>query len=216
MNSAQVEAATPASVRRGLEINFSTTQCRWLRHSGLQARHPYQRVVRLETSDGIERTDAAFSRYKAKHIVETALPFTDALSQRLIKFFDEYLSERRSEQRLYNCHRFALWMSDVPIPDDPNSDLVSVADQMVGSGKLHGGFLELGRIGVYSHKKRNVPTAVHSVIGLGEADPRCLQVMSINGYLALDTYGHRLVGASEEEGVQLQDCDLGLYVQTDS
>jgi hypothetical protein len=187
-------------------ITLHTAPDRWL--SFFLSDQPYQRVLTVIETDGTEHASPAFDQYNPDDINRRELPSTPELSQRLADFFDTYLISRRG--RRYNCHKFALWMSGVEIPEVAgDSDWTEIAEPMMEDGTRHEGPLALGKMGIIGHKMGGHPRALHSVVGLGEDNPECLQVMGLNGYLGIDTYDHALELCMPDHG--MPQPGFGLY-----
>lgn len=159
-------------------------------HVATESGWAYQRILRIIETDGTEHTGSYVDQYDPDDIEVLELPLTLDLSQRLTEFFDGYVASEAGQG--YNCHRFALWMSGIDIPVAEDGYCTEIVTPVVDAGKRHEGFLRLGQMGVIGHKIDGESRALHSVIGLGEDRPECLQVMGVDGYLTIDTYDNIL------------------------
>ncbi len=88
-----------------------------------------------------------------------------------------------------NCHRFGYWMAGQPAaegfetPEDPN--------HVVSMGKITHrlGAGVRGVLGIRNDSTGN-GVSLHSVVGLGENNNECLQVLASNGFMGIDTYAN--------------------------
>lgn len=117
----------------------------------------------------------------------TVLELPTPLVVATVDYFRRYQAERRKSKDLsHNCHHFASWMTgtvlegDLQVPDD------SVRLRFPAEPNLPAGMR-----GIYTAvEPQAAPDGIaymHSVIGLGD-DPRLLEVVAIDGPMALDTH----------------------------
>jgi len=154
---------------------------------------PYSRVVGVDIADGQtiwvspSQTGDRASEYKQADTQERAIPLDIIHAQRLVAFFDRFMSYGSRTNEHYNCHRFAVWMTGTEQPtQDPTG--FEQAQKIMEAGRTLEGPLRLGEHGIFGGKKDSTFTPDHSVIGLGEDRDDCLQVISTNGHLAVTTY----------------------------
>ena len=93
----------------------------------------------------------------------------------------------------YNCHSFASFITDkTPVANSHFG--TRLARRVIGKGLEAAPPLQmgehgvLGRVDATQRRKSRALRPVHSIVGLGPEDPRCLQVTSLFGYMALGTY----------------------------
>jgi|GEM_PF-6723572 len=105
----------------------------------------------------------------------------------------------------YNCHSFASFVAD----DRPVSNAFfgerrarKIMDQGVTAADPPPAGRQLVIGGIDKARRRHKARPEHSMISLGEADPRCLQVTSLWGHMALARYDDvfRAHGVGEEDG----------------
>ena len=163
---------------------------------------PYRRIVGISPlKDGQDNiwVDCDLSRletYFDKQAVSSELiELDEILSDRLVGFFRRYFVEPQRtrpfilngtvhsiDTETYNCHLFGYWMSGMNItssfylPDEP--------ENISNYGRLLDGNAKLGQHAVLSF----YGDSIHSVVGLGEDNDSCLQVIATNGHIGIDTY----------------------------
>lgn len=176
-----------------------TVKSSWIRRNGTPEQTPYDRIVGIEvpSSDEVlwtpDKIDHDFnSGFNPDETEREELELTDDLANRLIGFFTKYLTDKNGERSTdYSCHRFAF---NIRGGEPPCSDegLFSAAS-IIEHGEIAKTPLGLGTHAVYGaaaspESGRLMAKPLHSVIGLGEASERCLQVSDYQGHLGLRTY----------------------------
>lgn len=156
---------------------------------------PYRRVVGIEVMGeatwAISGPDQAEGdHYEPAEAAPLALDASPLFGARLAAFFKRYLAAERKSQADYNCHRFAHWMGGIEGSDVFR--LLSPPDHILKQGHEVEGSLPLGAHGVIGSRVHTHGDyhglAKHSVVGLGEDNPDCIQVTALGGYLAIASY----------------------------
>lgn len=188
-----------------------TVPATWVHSHMLPTEQPYRRVVGVEDpfAPG-EISWARIGRYpgEAAYVPDEAVPEEHVWQQdftaNLWQFFQRfYVNGRRvapdSEnpgkmlRESANCHRFAYWMGGVPCARE--FEFPPIPDEVATDDNACAPPLALGQQGVIAPSSDSGPgyrPAYHSIVGLGEDSPECLQVMARDCFLGIDTYDNVL------------------------
>jgi len=174
------------------EVTLHTTPSSWTNHNLPPTSEHYQRVVGVSTELG-----SVACRFEiATPTTGSTYQVTQDFAARLLGFFDRYTADIDPERwsvasemlapiYRYNCHTFALHMLGEDI-----SDRSYVYQRIPELNKRYTptlGPLAAGRHGII--RSQNYPDRIsHSVIGLGEDIPVCIQVMNSDSNIALVPY----------------------------
>lgn len=132
--------------------------------------------------------------YSKSDIEELPLPLSEAIGQRLVAFFQEFLMKRqwRDIGRLaaaYDCHWIALWLKGEIDESKDTENSLDLAEEIMLQGRkvdLPISREEIGIIGGLSLSKAALfAEAHHSFVGLDETD--ALQATGVHGAIAIAT-----------------------------
>lgn len=184
-------------------ITLHTVACGERRHDEIE-RYASLWVVGIETNEGTAWREAPISYDQAsqqatqsrKEVTPVTLDVPDEWGERLLAFFSTYLRRGGddADETVYNCHRFALWMTgsaDISLPGALRNapTLATIIDR----GKKARDALPFGEHGVVADVATKIP--LHSVIGLGQTEDviqRFLHVVSFRGPLRLSSYAEAM------------------------
>lgn len=170
-------------------INVYTTPQDFVKVGFPRASRNFDQIVGIQTDDG----ERLWSNYvspgdstpppKPIDTEESILPLNEYQAAKLLQFFKDWFLHLRTGAPKINCHWFARWMTDAhtdTVDHTPNMDIIQngVPTQT----------LAIGQAGILGFRMNNQSAVVHSLIGLGSENPKCLQVMAMNGYLATADY----------------------------
>lgn len=195
-----------------------TCKSTWVRTGLPHTQTPYERVVGIESDAGVVWAENMYSNdpwreYASQHVRDVTINLPLDAANRLVDFFNLEYGPGKGTQRLFNCHRFAAYIAGMqsepwPMPyTEPNFNRFMIPADLSNG-------VDAGRIAIIGcNNGQDRPDPVHSLIGLGEADDRCIQVMSGEpGHLAVATYTDML--DYWKEGHQ-DHPGYGLYVSDD-
>lgn len=164
---------------------------------GLLARRreiPFRRIVGMDIGDETVWVAGTgdflkHPEYDPEESASETLQLSDGLALKVKVFFRNWLASSEIRQAgSYNCHSFADFAS-VGEPESPSQFStrrhILAARQMVAGWAEATQPLEMGQHGVIADERAK---PLHSVIGLGEDNPECLQVTQVFGSMALDRY----------------------------
>ncbi len=175
---------------------------------------PYRRVVGIEHAGGMpaaswSRIDPTrdVSAYKRRDAEREGIEMPTLALRRLVGFFNRYFVEDPRVKPVYdkktghqvdvstegiNCHRFGYWMRGSIVAD--RHEVPEAPDHIVAEGVVVERSLPSGKHGVYGSRSDYFlsGSALHSVVGLGEEQEECLQVLASGGFLGVDSYEHVL------------------------
>lgn len=170
----------------------------WVRTGYPPTPTPFERVVGIESKKGTIWADNTYSQdpsreYASQHVRDVTINLPLDTAERLVDFFHLEYGPDKGQQRLFNCHRFAAHIAGLQSKPWPMPYSEPTFDQFIKPADLSSG-IDAGRIAIIGCRDgRERPGPIHSVIGLGADDDRCIQVMSGEpGHLAIATYSNML------------------------
>lgn len=183
-----------------LVLPVFTVKSDWICRYGALDVEPYDRVVGIGVPDSDEPLwtvdvvpEDFESKFDPKDTEREELKLPHDMALNLISFFKKHLRDNDGERDLfYNCHRFAYNLGG----SEPQSGLAGTisASEVIKFGEKTDPPLDIGRHAVYGafhgegSSARGLPQPLHSVVGLGQEEERCLQVGDMEGHLGLRKY----------------------------
>jgi hypothetical protein len=176
---------------------------------------PYRRIVAVQWErvmqwSHLDPADPA-TAYASEAITEEKFEVPAEFGQRTMQFFTRFYAGQRDPKEQarirVNCHRYGRWMINDRRAMKPNGH--NPPGELIPKLQVVDGPLPVGVRGVIGEldTKYKVPQALHSLIGLGEDIPDCVQVMGQHGFMGLDGYQKLL----EEYRRGNDTMDLHLY-----
>lgn len=183
-----------------LVLPIFTVKSDWIRRDEALDVEPYDRVVGVDVPDSdktlwtVDVVPEDFeSKFDPKDTEREELKLPQNMALNLLAFFKKHLTDSDGERDLfYNCHRFAYNLGG----SEPQSGLVGTisAGEVIKFGEKTDPPLSIGQHAVYGafhgeeSSSNGLAQPLHSVVGLGQEEERCLQVCDIEGHLGLRKY----------------------------
>lgn len=176
------------------QLRLYTVESRWLNDAHHLRAIPYERVVAAETKDDflwatiLPRRDTR-AAYDMRSAAIRDFEVSEVLAARFMSFFSTFYTGLAQPGHSFNCHRFAHWMQG--LRSGIYYDGFRGANRHIYEGQdVTGVQLSLGQhavIGSVSPEYEHRSIAQHSVIGIGDEENTCMQVMESDGYIGIET-----------------------------
>jgi len=155
---------------------------------------PYDRIIAIKSPDGsVLRTGRPSYKdpgagFSLDDITRIEIPTNPVLSERIAAFAQTCLIGASPDS--FNCHQFSSWVNSGKQTASPLHQHTKIVDAPKLNSPATG--LALGQRGFVGRMLYDTPKVLHSMIGLGEDNPQCIQIMANGGYLALTTYDEQV------------------------